>query len=69
MEIPAGYDWKATSENFNGTCKVSIYYSKLEDDYLLEIDDGEDGQGWVFTKSQLELIIHAGNDVLDDARV
>ena len=64
--IPETYNHKATSESFNGTEKVVIYYSSTYDDYLLEINDGTDGQGWFFTKAQLELIAHASTDVLEN---
>lgn len=64
MEIPEGYNHKATSDSFNGAERVVIYYSKVEDDYLLVINDE---QGWTFTKAQLELIVHAGGDVLEMA--
>jgi hypothetical protein len=67
--VPEGYFHKATNESFNGAIKVSIYYSSLNDDFLLEINDGEEGQGWFFNKTQLELIVQAGKDVLDDLRV
>lgn len=67
--IPEGYDHKATSHNFNQTEKVSIYYNKVANDYLLEIGDGSEDQGWFFTKEQLELIVHAASDVLHDAKV
>lgn len=64
MEIPEGYDHKATSDSFNGAERVVIYYSKREDDYLLVINgDWHD----TITKSQLELIIHAGTDVIEMA--
>lgn len=64
MEVPEGYNHKATSDSFNGAERVVIYYSKVEDDYLLHIT------GEVFvnvTKGQLELIVHAGGDVLEMA--
>jgi hypothetical protein len=63
---PEGYHWKATSENFNGAVKVNIYYSGLEDKYLIEVE-GE--QEVIVTKTELELIIHAGGDVLHDEAV
>jgi hypothetical protein len=66
MEIPEGYYHKATTESFNGSSKVVIYASQLEDDYFLVIDDD---QGWYFNATQLDLIVRTGKDVLDDAQV
>lgn len=64
MEIPEGYVHKATSENFPQTEKVVILYHRVDDDYLIMINE----DGWAVTKAQLELIVHAGSDVLDDAK-
>lgn len=69
MTIPETYNHKATSESFNGDTKVAIYYSDTHGDYLLEIDDGKDTQGWYFTEAQLRLVVHAGTDVLDNLSV
>lgn len=62
--IPEGYFHKATSDSFNGAERVVIYYSKVEGDYLLVVNDE---QGWNFTKAQLALIVHAATDVLEMA--
>jgi hypothetical protein len=70
MEIPEGYDHKATSESFNGAERVSVYYNKVAADYLVVVGGVlDEEQGWYFNKAQLELIVHAGTDVLDDAKV
>ena len=62
MEIPEGYNHKATSDSFNGAERVVIYYSKVEDNYLLHIE----GEVYLtVTKGQLELIVHAGTDVIE----
>ena len=68
MEIPEGYDHKATSDSFNGAERVVIYYSKVEDNYLVVIGnpDHESLLHEVYvTKAQLELLIHAGTDVIE----
>lgn len=70
MEIPEGYDHKATSDSFSKAERVVIYYSKVEDNYLLRIGnpDYEYLLNEVFvTKAQLELIVHAGTDVIEMA--
>jgi hypothetical protein len=71
MDVPAGYDHKATSESFNGAEKVSVYFSKMFNDYAVYVyaTQEEDGKTLYLSKGQLELIIHAGKDVLDDLRV
>ena len=69
--IPEGYAHKATSENFTRTEKVVIYYSRMEDLYLVQVKQ----EGRIIkslgtlTKAQLELVIHAASDVLHDAKV
>jgi hypothetical protein len=65
MNVPEGYNHKATSESFNGTEKVSIYYSNEHSKYLLTFGEQE----VYFNKTQLELIVHAGTDVLDNAKI
>ena len=65
MEIPEGYNHKATSDSFNGAERVVIYYSKVEDNYLI-VYNGVD-QGFIVTKAQLELLVHAGTDVIEMA--
>ena len=65
MEIPEGYYHKATSYSFNEAEKVVIYYSKVEDDYLLVVNDGIEGT--YLTKAQLELVVHVGTDVIEMA--
>ncbi len=68
MTVPEGYNHKATSESFNGTDKVSIYYSSIHGDYLVYVyaNQEEDGKTLYLSKTQLELLVHAGKDVLDD---
>lgn len=67
--VPEGYDHKATSESFSKQEKVSIYYNRMSNEYLIHIyaTQEEDGKTVCVTKQQLELIVHAGRDVLDDA--
>lgn len=69
MEIPEGYVHKATSDSFNGAQTVVIYYSKVEDDYIIHVEkeDFEEIDRLYVTKSQLELIVHAGTDVIEMA--
>ena len=66
MTIPEGYNHKATSDNYAGTVRVVIYYSNVEDNFLVQIN--EDGQV-TLSKTELELIVHAGTDVLDNLKV
>lgn len=70
MYVPQGYYHKATNESFNGGVKVEIYHSTEQDDYLLLIGDtlGEE-EGVFVTKTQLELLVLAGKDVLHDEEV
>ena len=67
--IPDGYNHKATSESFNGTEKVIIYHSNEENDYLVVFETHDSGyieeEAAFINKIQLELIVHAGTDVLD----
>jgi hypothetical protein len=65
------YTHKATSESFNGAEKVSVYYSKVSNQYAVYIhaNQEEDGKIFYVSKGQLELVIHAGKDVMDDERV
>ena len=69
MEIPEGYNHKATSESFSGTEKVVIYHSNEENDYLVVFESQLNKDIYVdgvfINKTQLELIVHAGTDVLD----
>jgi hypothetical protein len=71
MPLTGEYDHKATSESFNGAEKVSIHFSKLSNEYAVYVhaNQEEDGKTLYVSKGQLELIIHAGKDVLDDLRV
>lgn len=72
MTIPETYNHKATSESFNGEEKVVIYYSDTEGDYLLVLGNPEYESllDLVYlNKTQLELIVHAGTDVLDNLSV
>ena len=68
MNVPEGYNHKATSESFNGTDKVSIYYSDTAGDYQVYVfaNQEEEGKTLYLSKTQLELLTHAGKDVLDD---
>ncbi|KKK56421.1 hypothetical protein LCGC14_3064680 [marine sediment metagenome] len=70
--IPDGYNHKATSESFSGTEKVVIYHSSTEDRYLIvscsKLNEGVNEDGVFINKTQLELIVHAGTDVLDMSR-
>ncbi len=71
--IPAGYNHKATSESFSGTEKVIIYYSGEEAEYLVvfesHLNEDVEESGTFINKTQLQLLVHAGADVLDmDAR-
>ncbi len=68
MVVPEGYAFKASSDSFNHQTTVTIYYNGVKDDYLLVIETPEDEQGWFVNKQVLELIVHAGTDVLDDVR-
>ena len=70
MDIPEGYNHKATSDSFSGAERVVIYYSKVEDNYLVVVGnpDYESLLREVYvTKGQLELLIHAGTDVIEMA--
>jgi len=64
MNIPEGYAHKATSESFNQAHKVVVYYNKVEDLYLLQVNENA---GFFVTKTELELVVHAGTDVLEMA--
>lgn len=67
MDVPESYNHKATSEGFNGGEKVSIYYSSTNNDYLVYVYANQEafGKKIYVSKAQLELIIHAGTDVID----
>jgi hypothetical protein len=71
MDVPNGYDHKATSEGFNGADKVSVYYHRVFNDYLVYVHSNqeEEGKTLYVSRAQLALIVHAGKDVLDDERV
>jgi hypothetical protein len=71
MNVPNNFYHKATNESFNGSVKISIYYNSLSDLYFVMMGGAtaDEEQGWYFTKTQLELVIQAGKDVLDDERV
>ena len=69
MEIPEGYNHKATSESFNREEKATIYYSDTEGSYLLVLGNPEYESLFdlvYLSKTQLELLVHAGTDVLDN---
>ena len=67
--VPAGYNHKATSESFSGVTKVIIYYSGYESNYLVvfenHLNEDIEEKGVFVNKTQLELLVHAGTDVLD----
>ena len=67
MTVPESYNHKATSESFNGADKVSIYYSSTFGDYLVYIyaNQEDEGKTVYVSKPQLDLLVHAGTDVLD----
>ena len=67
MPVPKGYNHKATSEGFNGSEKVSIHYHGASSEYIIYVHaNQEEGSKDIHvSKSQLELIVHAGTDVLD----
>ena len=67
MEIPEGYNHKATSDSFSGAERVVIYYSKVEDDYFIVAGKPEEEPHLevYVSLSQLKLIVHAGTDVID----
>ncbi len=73
MEIPEGYNHKATSESFTGAEKVVIYHSSMVDRYLVvfesNVDEDTDDAHVYINATQLELLINAGGDVLHDARL
>ncbi len=67
MDIPAGYDHKATSDSFNEADTVSIYFSAMFNDYMVYVHENEEYKGKTIylSKEQLELAIHAGTDALE----
>ena len=70
MSVPEGYFHKATSQSFSGNDTVVIYYSKVEANYLVQIEcmGGTVVKSLgIMTKEQLELVVHAGTDVLEMA--
>ena len=68
MSVPEGYFHKATSQSFSGAETVVIYYSKVEDNYIVQVETpGVLKSLGVLTKAQLELVVHAGTDVLEMA--
>ncbi len=69
MYVPEEYYHKATNESYNGGEKVVIHYSTVDDNYLVVIGVEPDEMGYYFTKTQLELVVLAGSDVLQDEQV
>ena len=69
MDIPEGYNHKATSDSFTGADRVVVYYSNVEQNYLVVLiaPPNEDDDYIYMTKSQLELIVHAGGDAIEIA--
>ena len=70
MIDPEGYNHKATSESFNGAEKVSIHRSSISNpynEYAVYVHENPEEAGKIIylSKTQLELIVHAGTDVLD----
>ncbi len=70
MQVPEGYDHKATSDSFNGAATVSVYFSKMNNNFAVYIhaNQEEDGKILYVSKVQLETLLHAAKDVLDDLR-
>jgi hypothetical protein len=67
MKVPEGYAHKATSDGFNGSNSVSIYYNAMFNDYLVYIHANQecDGKTVYVSKAQLELLVQSANDVLE----
>lgn len=67
--IPSGYNHKATSESFSGTEKVVVYYSSEDAGYLVvcssKLNEDVEEFATYLNKAQLQLLVHAGTDVLD----
>jgi hypothetical protein len=65
-DIPEGYSHKATSESLLRTESVCIYYSNVDDLYLIMIDSMEhEPEELYLTKSQLTLLIQSATDTLE----
>ncbi len=71
MLVPEGYDHKATSDSFNGADTVSVYFNKMTNDFAVYVhgNQEEDGKILFVSKIQLETLLNAGKDVLDDLRI
>ena len=70
MTLPEGYTHKATTDNFTQTEKAVVYYSRLENLYLIQVEtEGVVKSLGTITPAQLELVVHAASDVLHDAKV
>ncbi len=67
MDIPEGYDHKATSDSFSEADAVSIYFSSTFNDYMVYVHANQECEGKTvyLSKEQLELVIHAGTDALE----
>ena len=68
--VPADYALKASSESFSRYDTATVYYNG--EDYIVVMQQkstyGVEERGFNFTKTQLELLIHAAGDVLADQR-
>ena len=64
--VPTGYALKASSTSFSQHDTATVYYNG--EDYLVVLKQGVEERGFTFTKTQLELFIHAAGDVLADQR-
>jgi uncharacterized protein (DUF952 family) len=68
--LPEGYIHKATTDNFNQTAKAVIYYSKVEELYLVHVEaDGIIQSLGTLTAQHLQLVVDAAEDALHDAKV
>ena len=67
--VPIGYVHKATSHSFNEAENVVVYYSSLDDRYLIvlhsKLNEDVDELGIFVNKTHLELIVNAASDVID----
>jgi uncharacterized protein (DUF952 family) len=70
MAVPEGYVHKATTDNFNQTAKAVIYYNKVDELYLVQVEaDGIINSLGTLTAQQLGLVVDAAEDALHDSRV
>ena len=70
MAVPDGYVHKATTHNFNQTAQAVIYYSSIDELYLVQVEVGDVVKSLgTLTAQQLQLVVDAAGDVLHDANV